>query len=313
MSLSIRLLQEQELSAAEDLFRLAFGTFLGLPEPSNFGGDANYVQPRWRLDPTAAFAAELDGTLVGSNIACRWGSVGTFGPLSVHPDCWNQGIAQRLIEPVLDLFDAWGIQQAGLFTFANSPKHHALYGKFGFYPRFLTYLMAKPIQMEVTSVSGSTYSQLTPEQRLECLEACSALTDALYPGLDLSREIEAVHSQALGDTVLLWDEAGLAAFAVCHCGPGSEAGSGACYVKFGGVRPGPRTAEQFEMLLDQCERHGASQQASRLLAGVNTSHEAALGRMVARGFRTEMPGVVMHRPNDPGYNRPDLFVLDDWR
>ena len=313
VNLSIRLLQEQELPTAEDLFRLAFGTFLGLPEPRDFGGDANYVQPRWKLDPAAAFAAELDGTLVGSNIACRWGSVGTFGPLSVHPDRWNQGIAQRLIEPVMDLFDAWGIEQAGLFTFANSPKHHALYGKFGFYPRFLTFLMAKPIQMDAASKTGSAYSQLSPDQRVDCLEACCALTDALYPGLDLSREIEAVHAQALGDTVLLWDEAGLAAFAVCHCGAGSEAGSGACYVKFGAVRPGPGAAEQFETLLDLCEGHGASQRMSRLLAGVNTSHEDAYARMVARGFRSEMAGVVMHKPNDAGYNRPDVFVLDDWR
>ncbi|MFQ6537912.1 MULTISPECIES: GNAT family N-acetyltransferase [Aphanothece] len=313
MNLSIRLLQQQELAKAEDLFRLAFGTFVGLPEPRDFGGDANYVQPRWKLDPTAAFAADLDGTLVGCNIACRWGSVGTFGPLSVHPDHWNQGIAQGLIEPVMDLFDQWEIRQAGLFTFANSPKHHALYAKFGFYPRFLTFIMAKPIQMDGSDMPGTTYSQLTPQQRLDCLQACAALTDALYPGLDLSREIEAVQAQALGDTVLLWDGAGLAAFAVCHCGAGSEAGRGVCYIKFGAVRSGPRAAEQFETLLALCEGHGASRKLTRLLAGVNTSHEAAHACMVARGFRTEMPGVVMHRPNDPGYNRPDVFILDDWR
>ncbi|MBE9191095.1 GNAT family N-acetyltransferase [Gloeocapsopsis crepidinum LEGE 06123] len=313
MNTSIRLLQENELATADHIFRLAFGTFIGLSQPTDFGSDANYVQPRWKVEPSAAFAAEVDGKLVGSNIATCWGSVGTFGPLTIHPDFWNRGIAQRLIEPVMTQFAQWGTQQAGLFTFPNSPKHHTLYQKFGFYPRFLTFIMAKPIQAIQQNLPGTKYSQLDPQQQSHCLKECSQLTDAIYSGLDLSREIEAVHAQNLGDTVLLSDETGLTGFAICHCGAGSEAGSDVCYVKFGAVRPGIQAGEQFEKLLDLCEAYGASQKMLRLVAGVNTSHDAAYIKMVARHFRTEIVGVVMHKPNEPGYNRPDVFVLDDWR
>jgi hypothetical protein len=35
--------------------------------------------------------------------------------------------------------------------------------------------------------------------------------------------------------------------------------------------------------------------------------------MVERGFRREQQGVAMHRPNEDAYNRPDSFVIDDWR
>lgn len=313
MNISIRLLQEQELATADQIFRLAFGTFIGLPQPSDFAGDANYIQPRWKVDPTAAFAAEVDGQLVGSIIAMNWGSVGIFGPLTIHPDYWNRGVAQRLIAAAIEQFDQWGIQQAGLFTFPNSPKHHALYQKFGFYPRFLTFVMAKAIEPVQPDLSGTKYSELDLQQRSDCLKACSDLTDAIYPGLDLSREIIAVQAQNLGDTVLLWDETGLAGFAICHCGAGSEAGSDVCYVKFGAIRPGEQAAEQFEQLLDLCEAYGASQHVSRLVAGVNTSREAAYTRMIARHFRTDLIGVVMQKPNKPGYNRSDVFLLDDWR
>jgi hypothetical protein len=48
----------------------------------------------------------------------------------------------------------------------------------------------------------------------------------------------AVDTQGLGDTVLLAEADRFAGFAVCHSGGGSEAGSGACYVKFGAVLPG---------------------------------------------------------------------------
>lgn len=172
MNTSIRLLQKHELSTADHIFRLAFGTFIGLPQPTNFGGDAHYIQPRWKADPAAAFAAEVDGQLVGSNIAINWGSVGTFGPLTIHPDFWNRGIAQRLIEAVIGQFDQWETRQAGLFTFPNSPKHHALYQKFGFYPRFLTFIMAKPIESALQTLPLVRYSQLDPQQQSDYLNEC---------------------------------------------------------------------------------------------------------------------------------------------
>jgi len=35
--------------------------------------------------------------------------------------------------------------------------------------------------------------------------------------------------------------------------------------------------------------------------------------MLERGFRTDIQGVTMHRPNEPGYSRVGVYVLDDWR
>jgi hypothetical protein len=66
--------------------------------------------------------------------------------------------------------------------------------------------------------------------------ACQELTSAIYEGLDVGREIRAVAEQKLGDTVLLWNESKLAGLAVCHSGPGTEAGSDVCHVKFGAAR-----------------------------------------------------------------------------
>jgi outer membrane autotransporter protein len=72
------------------------------------------------------------------------------------------------------------------------------------------------------------------------------MTDAIYAGLDVEREIRAVDAQRLGDTVLLWDGARLVALGVCHCGPGSEAGSDACYIKFGAARSGSSLRAAWE-------------------------------------------------------------------
>ena len=44
---SVRPLREGDLQEADRIMRLAFGTFLGLPEPMTFMGDASYVRTRW--------------------------------------------------------------------------------------------------------------------------------------------------------------------------------------------------------------------------------------------------------------------------
>jgi len=64
--IKIRLLKEQELPEANKIYRLAFGTLIGLADPMEFYSDANYMM-RWYAYPEAALAAEIEGKLVGSN------------------------------------------------------------------------------------------------------------------------------------------------------------------------------------------------------------------------------------------------------
>ena len=313
LDITVRPLQEEDLDAADHIMRVAFGTFIGLAEPATFMGDAGYIRNRWRADPTAAFAADVAGELVGSNLATTWGSVGFFGPLTIRPDLWDRRIGSRLMEPVVELFEKRGTKHTGLFTFAQSQKHVGLYQKFGFWPRFLTAIMSKPVAQTSSTAEWKGFSEVPANERAAILNGCRELTNAIYEGLDLTTEIEAVAGLKLGDTVLLWDKDALAGLAVCHCGPGTEAGSGVCYVKFGAVRPGQGTLKNFDTLLDACEEMAASQNLSRLTAGVNTARHEAYRQMLTRGFTTSRQGVLMSNPNEPGYNRPDVFLIDDWR
>ena len=313
MDITIRPLDQHDLPEAERIFRLAFGTFFGLPDPMSFMGDADLVNTRWRAAPAATLGAYLDHALVGSNFATNWGSFGFFGPLTVRPDLWDQGIAQRLLTATMGLFAHWGTRQAALFTLPQSPKHLALYQKFGFWPQYLTPVMSKPVGGATTAGRWSTYSEVPVHALETCLTTCRALTHAVYPGLDVGGEIRAVAEQQLGDTVLMHDGTDLVAFAICHLGRGSEAGTGAAYVKFGAVRPGPGAAQSFDHLLAACEALASARGIAQLVAGVNTARHDAYRMMLERGFRTFLEGVAMQRPNEPGYNRPDCFVIDDWR
>jgi GNAT superfamily N-acetyltransferase len=310
--ITVRPLKGTDLSTADTIMRLAFGTFIGLSEPMAFMGDAAYVRNRWLADPEAAFAAEVNGELVGSNFATNWGSVGFFGPLTVRPDFWDKGVAKRLMEPVVDLFTNWRTTHAGLFTFAQSQKHIGLYQRFGFWPRFLTAIMSKQVGQINSTSRWTRFSEVPGDQTELVLNACRLLTGDIYEGLDVANEIRSVRAQDLGDTILLWEENDLDGIAVCHIGPGTEAGSGVCYIKFGAARMGANAEVRFRRLLDACEEMAARQQAT-LRAGVNTARHEAYRYMLSRGFRTDVQGVVMSKPNEAGYNRPGVYVIDDWR
>jgi Acetyltransferase (GNAT) family len=276
-------------------------------------GDADYVYSRWKGNSENGFVAELDGRVVGSNFTTRWGSVGFFGPLTVDPVVWDRGIGKQLAAEAVHRFDRWGITHRGLFTFPESPKHICLYRKFGFWPRFLTALM----ELKQPAASGNPpyelWSELETEHRRWAGAQCVSLSDAVYRGLNLSCEVDAVARLSLGDTILLGDGAQLEGFAICHCGRQTEAGTGTCYVKFAAVRPSANRVNAFARLVAACEHFAARRCCERVACGVNYGRVEALEVLVGRGYRTETLGVTMHGGNAPGYSQPGHMVIDDWR
>jgi len=212
----------------------------------------------------------------------------------------------------MNLFDRWGSRQAGLFTFPESPRHVGLYQKFGFWPQGLTPLLEKTLN-PAGETTYSTFSEVRESGRDTALAGCRDLAESIFAGLDLGSEILATDAHGLGETVFLDGQDGIDGFAVCHCGGGTEAGSGACYIKFGAARPGDGASKRFERLLDACESLAADRGLDRLVAGCNTARHGAYRTLLGRGFRAFLNGLAMLRPNEPGYNRPEAWVIDDLR
>jgi Acetyltransferase (GNAT) family len=311
-------LREKDLGEADRIFRVAFGTFTGLSDPSQMFGDRQIIVNRWRMNPAGVIGAYLDGLLVGSNVVTKWGKFGIFGPLSVRPEMWDMGIAQRLLKRTMEMFSGWQTTQEGLFTFAQSPKHVGLYQKFGFHARFLTAIMEKKAQVQGPEreerLDFDTFSGLVgSEDREGTLKECQELTGGIYPGLDLSDEINMVHDLKLGDTILVREDSRITGLAICHFGAGTEAGSGRCFIKFGAAASGPGAETRFRDILDACETLASRNGVGTIEGGVNLGRPEAYREMLSRGFRTQFLGVAMQRPNKPGFNRPDVFAIDDWR
>ncbi len=306
-------LKQSELEEADRIVRLAFGTFLGLPNPLDFMGDRTFMAPRWRSPHVKAIAAREGSRLIGSNLVTRWGSFGFFGPLTILPEYWNRGVAKQLLTSTMKVYDRWGLRHTGLFTFAQSAKHVGLYQSFGYWPRYLTAIMTFTPQAKTQHTPAPVLlSTLKKSQREQAIQACAKLTDKIDKGLDLTDEIRAALAQHTGDVVLTYTRSTLDAFAVCLHGPGSEGGEKICYVKFGAAHGGAGAGERFDRLLDACEAFASSRRAA-IEAGVNAAREDAYRRMRSRGYQVAIQGVAMQRPHADGFNRPDAYVIDDWR
>ena len=324
LSIKISPLKETELEEADRIVRVAFGTFLGVPNPAEFFGDRNFMAPRWHSTHTKVIAARDNGRLIGSNVVTRWGSFGFFGPLTILPEYWNRGVAQRLLNSTMTIFDKWGVKRTGLFTFPHSAKHVGLYQKYGYWPGYLTVIMTRTPEPVPKTVSDRPapllLSQLKKAEREHAVQACAKLTHKIDAGLDLTGEIRAALAQRTGDVVLTYTRATLDGFAICLTGPGSEGGEKTCYIKFAAARPGPDAGERpsaspgqrFDKLLDACDAC-ASSRGVTLEAGVNLAREDAFRRMRSHGYRAMMNGVALQRPHTAGFNRADAYVIDDWR
>ena len=273
---------------------------------------ADYIHTRSMTDPAAAFKPGVKANFWAANFATNWGSVGFFRPLTIDPDYWDRGVGKRLIEPH-GMFLPLAHKACGVvYLRAESKARWSLSAVWICSPGNITAIMARPVKPG-TETRGQLFSELSEQERVEFWTACRDLTNGSTK--DWIPRSKSKRSRANSSLTRFRSRTTrkLVACAACHCGEGTEAGTGACYVKFAAVKPGPNQAEVFANLLSACDSLAARRGLSQLVAGVNTARLEAYQQMLAGGFRTLMQGVAMHRADDSGYDRPGSFVIDDWR
>jgi predicted N-acetyltransferase YhbS len=307
---TIRPMTAADLAEASRVWRLAFGTQFGAPDPTRFRLEVRSVETRFATNPDLCFVAERDGSVVGSVMGMDWGSQVVLGPLTVDPASWGQGIARLLTARFLEAADARHAPLVSLFTFPQSAIHVRLYESFGFAPMHLTPILTKPVAEPAVDITHRLFRGAHEGARADLLGQCRAISDSNLEGLDLGGEIEAVDRQKLGDTILTEVEGRVTGFAICHIDAG-EAGKGNMFVKFAAVRP--RDAAAFGRLVDAIEGVAAERGVERVTLGINTARRDAYHRLIARGYRASLIGVAMHRPDTVGTLRPELYVIDDYR
>ena len=139
------------------------------------------------------------------------------------------------------------------------------------------------------------------------------------------RLISASHSQSIGDTVFVMEDARPVAFAICHCGSGSEAfADDELLVKFAFVHPDhPRADVVFRALLTAAEGFGSERGMKVLGAMASAARRATVEALLSCGYLVAqmhqqqiwMPGCSASESLD--YARQSFstnhFALAEWR
>jgi ribosomal protein S18 acetylase RimI-like enzyme len=324
--IKIRRVRKGDLSKVRDVIEQAFGDFferqVGTRPRQVFGG-AQYVHHRWLMEPWGCFVAEEgDGKIVGAALAAMWGSVGVVGPIAVLTNYQNQDIGQQLLQACQEFFDENKATLTGLSTYPYSPKHLMLYQKFGYRPRGLVVVTAKHLdRREIVhatkpakpGVSVRRYSALEEAKKKPAMARMRRITNGIWRGMDLAKEVEIVDGLALGDTLLLEKGRDVIGFAICHLPPNSEAPHGSAYVKFLAIDARHRKPEHLNALLAAVEELAGGAQLGQVVAPVYTYYWAAYQALLERGYRVDFTMVRMKRGKPEDSEDPADLVLDDWR
>ena len=139
------------------------------------------------------------------------------------------------------------------------------------------------------------------------------ITNAIYRGLDVAKEVEIVDGLALGDTLLLENGRDLVGFAVYHTPCVSEAPTGALYVKYLAIDRARRKPEYLDHFLRALEQIGKEGGLHRIMVPVYCGYFAAYHALIERGYHVDFTMLRMKRGKQEDYENPADFVLDDWR
>src|SRR5436309_4172296 len=322
----VRRVRKGDLSRVKDVLEQTFGDFLerqlGTRPRQAFGG-AQYVHHRWLMEPWGCFVAEEDNAkIVGAALAVTWGTVGVLGPVAVLTNYHNQTIGQQLIRAAQDFFDENKATLHGCVTYPTSPKHLYLYHKFGYRPKALTALMSRVLDRNAPRpatklargpLAVRRFSQLEETKKKAGLARVHRITNALYRGLDVAKEVEIVDGLALGDTLLLERGRDLVGFAVVHTPGVSEAPFGTLYVKYMAVDPAQKRVEHLEQFVAAVEDLGHELGVQRVALPVYLRYWLAYSTLVRCGYQVDFTMLRMQKGKQEDYEDPTHLVLDDWR
>ena len=326
----IRRVRKGDLSKVRDVLEQAFGDYFerqfGTRPRLVFSG-AQYVHHRWLMEPWGCFVAEdNDGKILGAAIAVIWGTLGLVGPVAVLTNSQNQDIGKHLLRATQEFFDENKVTLQGVVTYPTSPKHLALYHKFGYRPKGLVAIMSRvldrragaptaPAATRPAKVPLATrrFSSLEEAKKKLALQRMHRITNAIHRGLDIAKEVEIVDGLALGDTLLLDRGRDVVGFAIYHTPGVSEAPIGALYVKYLALDRAHGRQETFDHLIGALEDLAVETGLQRVILPVYSEYFTAYERLLERGYGIDFTMVRMKRGRQDAYEQPADFVLDDWR
>lgn len=235
---------------------------------------------------------DADGGIAGFNMVHRSGTEGWMGPIAVRPDLQSEGLGTAMVRAGIDWLEANGATTIGLETMPRTVENIGFYSRLGLVPGPLT----------ITLVRDLSNAPQLPIERLSAgnldagIQECCALTGALMPGVDFTRELALTHELALGDTALVRRDGGLAGFVLWHS---AALAAGRPRDELRILKVVAQDLETFSELVELVQGVAERERVRRVSIRCQTAYADAYLALVAHGFRvhwTDLRMTLRHRP-----------------
>lgn len=157
------------------------------------------------------------GGIAAFNMVHRSGTEGWMGPLAVRSDRQGHGLGKEIVLKGVEWLRERGATVIGLETMPRTVDNIGFYSRLGFTPGHLTLTLSLEAARHEAPIEA--LSRLGSQARAGALLECHALLQRVLPGLDFSREISLTNDLDLGETLLIYEQGALVAFALAHTAP----------------------------------------------------------------------------------------------
>jgi GNAT superfamily N-acetyltransferase len=247
------------------------------------------------------------GAIAAFNIAHASGYEGWMGPLAVRDDCQGQGQGKSVVREGIAHLRRCGCTTIGLETMPRTMDNIGFYAGIGFVPGHLTVTLT--IEAGASSSVRDLLSMHAPGVREDIVAECAALTAAVAPGSDYSREMLLTHELGLGDTLIVREGDDLLGFALCHAAPLVEARA---REELRVLKLVARNLEVFSGMLAPLAALARRSAAARLALRMQGEYSEAFARVVSAGGRVRWTDLRMTLEGYSARRAADAVVLTNW-
>ncbi|SRR5579884_1646384 len=278
----------------------------------------DFLASRFAREPEGCFVAfRASGEVVGALYSATWGSVAWLGPLAVAPAAQGQGVGRQLLDACLRHWEAQGVRLGGLDASPTNATTQYLCGAAGFRADWLSVGLRKTVADLPPPAPAAfrilAFSALALKERQARLTQARALTEAIYPGLDWSREIGQAFQLGLGESWLIEDDGQAVGVAVAHTWPRGETREGEAKLKLLALDPAHGTAAHFHGLLEVVEQYAAQRELLCVVTRACTRARSGYWALLAeRRYTPFDPRARLKRGADADYEPADGYYLDEW-
>lgn len=261
-------------------------------------------------------AADQDGP-IGAIFARKWGELGWFSSLAVHPQHQGRGVGKALARAATDALRESGCHTVGLETWPSSAPITAMYVRLGFQPVAATTQLIAPSDRSCPELKEGRIllrDELPTDLEAGADVAADRICDKLIPGMSIGTEIADADSSPRKRSLWLVKAGKIEGVGLFDPSPDFDATATYSDLWVAVMDPDHAGPRDFLALAGRAAAEGLRVGRTRLNIDVSTDYPESFKILLDEGFRStsQLLRFVDNRDRYAGVRDRAVFNVGRW-